>query len=88
MKVPSLFDINGRIGCPATARPEFQTPGQLLTRMDRFGIGRALVYDVAARDYNPSWVNNKLLDQLSDASERLIPAFTSQRHRQVNLNLA
>lgn len=75
MKMPSLFDINGRIGCPATARPEFRTPEQLLARMDRLGIGRSIVFHIAARDYNPMLGNQRLLDEVSTATDRLIPAF-------------
>jgi hypothetical protein len=30
MKLPSWFDVNGNVGCPATARPEFRTPAHLL----------------------------------------------------------
>lgn len=73
--LPSWIDVNGRIGCPATAAPEFRDAAQLLTRMDRLGVGRSIVFHIGARDYNPTWGNRKLLDQLASGSERLIPAF-------------
>jgi len=75
MKLPSWFDVNGSVGCPATARPEFRTPAHLLARMDRLGIGRAIVFHRAACDYNPSFGNQRLLDELAAASDRLIPSF-------------
>ena len=73
--LPAWIDVNGKIGCPATAQPEFRDSAQLLARMDRLGVGRAIVFHVGARDYNPTWGNQKLLDELADGSERLIPAF-------------
>jgi len=73
--LPAWIDVNGSIGCPATAEPEFRDSVQLLARMDRLGVGRAIVFQIGARDYNPTWGNQKLLDELAPGSERLIPAF-------------
>ena len=75
MKLPPLFDVNGSFGCPATAQPMYRTPADLLTQMDRLGIGRSLVFHIAARDHNPRWGNQQLLAELGTASDRLIPAF-------------
>ncbi len=75
MNLPALFDVNGSVGCPANARPAFRTPADLLRHMDRLGIGRSIVFHIAARDYNPSHGNQKLLTELGPASDRLIPAF-------------
>lgn len=75
IKLPPLFDVNGSVGCPATGRPEFRAASDLLARMDRLGIGRSLVFHLAARDYNPRWGNQRLLDELATASDRLMPAF-------------
>ena len=75
MNLPALFDVNGSIGCPANARPAFRTPADLLRHMDRLGIGRSLVFHIAARDYNPSHGNQQLLTELKPVSDRLIPAF-------------
>ncbi|MEI6070743.1 MAG: amidohydrolase family protein [Verrucomicrobiae bacterium] len=75
MKLPTWFDVNGSFGCSATVRPEFPTPAHLLARMDRLGIGSAIVFHIAARDYNPHFGNQRLLDELAAASDRLLPAF-------------
>jgi len=74
-KLPAWIDVNGSIGCPATAEPKFRNSAQLLARMDRLGVGRAIVFHIGARDYNPTWGNQKLLAELAPGSERLIPAF-------------
>jgi len=73
-----LFDANGPIGCGATAAPEYRTPADLLDRMDRLGIARALVWSVPARDHHPALGNQQLLadlDALPAAQrDRLVPS--------------
>ena len=86
MKLPPLFDVNGCFGCPATARPVFRSPADLLTQMDRLGIGRSLVFHIAARDHNPRWGNQKLLTDLGATSNRLIPAFVIGDRKSTRLN--
>ena len=75
MNLPPLFDVNGSFGCPATARPMYRTPADLLGQMDRLGIGRSIVFHIGARDYNPRWGNQQLLAELATTSDRLVPAF-------------
>ena len=79
MALLMLFDANGSFGSGAKARPDLETPADLLAHMDRLGIARALVWHVAARDLNPTWGNRRLgqaIQATDGAEERLTPTYT------------
>lgn len=74
----SLFDVNGRVGCPSKGRPEYCDIDSLLSHLDSLGIQRSLAWHISARDVNPSWGNDELLDMIREsprAENRIIPAF-------------
>ncbi|MHB9025031.1 MAG: amidohydrolase family protein [Armatimonadota bacterium] len=76
--LPPLFDANKQFGFSAAARPDYPTARQLLEHLDRLGIGRALAWHAAARDFDPHWGNERLLKEIAEApgaAERLAPAF-------------
>lgn len=74
----TLFDVNGCIGYSSSGASEFPTADALLRQLDSLGVHRSLVWHVSARDVNPTWGNERLIDEISltsEAEERLIPAF-------------
>lgn len=73
-----LFDANGSFGNGARFNPNFRSAADLLAHMNRLGISKSLVWNIAARDYNAIWGNKRLLEDIkaADAGDRLIPAFT------------
>ena len=76
--LPTLFDVNARVGFSSVVRPEFPCCADLLAHMDRLGIERALTCDIAARGFSQRWGNSRLLDEIAampGAADRLIPAF-------------
>ncbi len=68
-----FFDCNCFIGLPmnGVAKPA-ATAGDLLARMDRAGIERALVWHVAQRDYAVPPGNRMLADAIDGHEERLV----------------
>jgi predicted TIM-barrel fold metal-dependent hydrolase len=75
--VPVLFDINGFVGQSVTGGAEFPTVQERLAHMDRLGIGRALVWNVEARQDHALSANRRLLVDLRatpEAAGRIVPA--------------
>ncbi len=75
----NLFDVNCNFGSGATSPPDFPVVNDLLSHMNRLEINYGLVWHTGARDYNTTWGNRKMLDEISEnskASTRLFPAFT------------
>jgi hypothetical protein len=79
IKTTKLFSANACIGYSSSTPPEFKNAGELLRHMNRLEIERALVWHAAARDFDPAWGNQRLLEEIKSepgADGRLIPAFT------------
>ncbi len=77
--LPPLFDANASYGTSATEAPECPTLADRLAHMDRLGIRRALVWNVAARQDHPLGCNRQLLDDLRatpGTAGRIVPALS------------
>ncbi len=77
-KVPVLFDVNGCSGKPSSGASEFPEMRDRLAFMDRFGIGRALVWNRESDQCNAGAANRALAARIRatpGAGDRLIPAF-------------
>lgn len=72
-----FFDANGSFGNGARFNPNYNSAADLLAHMDRLGISKSLVWNIAARDYNAMWGNKRLMEDIkaAGAGDRLIPAF-------------
>lgn len=70
-----LFDANAFFGGPTLASTPWVSWGDLIERMDRVGIARALVWHVAQRDCAPQAGNCLLCDALGE-SDRLCGCWT------------
>lgn len=80
MKSPFYLSVNGSYGQGPYAKPEFTTLPQLLSHMDKLGIGQCVVNHNAARDLHPVFGNRFLLNDIEKtpgAKERVIPAFAA-----------
>ncbi len=78
-KVPVLFDVNACSGKPASGASEYPDIRDRLTFMDRFGIGRALVWNVESDQNHAGACNRALATRIRatpGARGRLIPSFT------------
>lgn len=74
-----LFDANGPVGTGTRNEGDFKTCADLLRHMDRLGIARALVWSVAARDWDQVHGNRELLKELESLAMgrergRLVPS--------------
>ena len=78
-KVPVLFDVNARSGKPASGSADFPDMSDRLDFMNRFGIGRALVWNVES-DQNHAGASNRALAARIRATPgargRIVPAFS------------
>ncbi len=72
-----IFDVNIGLGRIAGSRGRyFRETGELLTAMDRFGISRALVYSMLARETDCEKGNSQLLQDIA-GSTRLSPCWVA-----------
>jgi uncharacterized protein len=77
-KLPVLFDANGSLGASSASDAAFPAASDLLNHMDRLGIGRSVVWNVAGREDNVRFTNHWLQDQIDrtpGAVGRLIPSY-------------
>jgi uncharacterized protein len=76
-EISNYININACIGSGTRGHSDFPTTTDLLDHMNYLGIDRSFVWDLSARDLNPSYGNRKLLNKLttSETNERLIPVF-------------
>ena len=78
-RVPVLFDANGSVGKKSSGAPEFPDLRARLDYMNRFGIARALVWNVESQQNHAGASNHALLEQIQTtpgAQGRIIPAFS------------
>ena len=70
------FDANVALGRPLQRPPVFfETAADLVAVLRRYGIERALVYDILSRELHPADGNARLRDTIS-RHEELMPAFS------------
>ncbi|NLO82856.1 MAG: amidohydrolase family protein [Clostridiales bacterium] len=75
-----FFDCNCSFGMRSILYPEsFYKVEDLVKKMDRYGIKRALVYHSMAREYAPSVGNRMLMDEIK-VYPFLIPLWTVMPH--------
>lgn len=80
MEESCFFDCNCSFGMRGILNPgSFYKVEDLLSRMSRYGIKRALVYHSMAREYNPSTGNQMLVDEIGKHSS-LIPVWAVMHH--------
>jgi len=70
-----IVDANCGLGHVAGKDGGARTADELLTRMDRLGIHRALVYAVVARKGNWQYGNSWLMERIAGRRDRLIPCW-------------
>jgi uncharacterized protein len=80
-KMPSLFNVNGSLGCGTIAKSAFRNADDLLKHMDRLGIERSLVWHIPdAGIFDVILESDKeIMKEIMAvplAKQRLIPAFT------------
>src|ERR1039458_9985712 len=78
-RVPVLFDVNGSGGKSADGKTDFPVARERLGFMNRFGISRALVWNVESLQHHALSSNRMLIDEIEatpGARGRLIPALT------------
>lgn len=75
-----FFDCNCSFGMRAIMNPgSFYRVEDLVNRMARYGIKRALVYHSMAREYSPSIGNKMLMDEIKNYPF-LVPVWTVMPH--------
>lgn len=80
MEALKFFDCNCSFGMRSIVNPgSFWKLEDLLDRMDRYGIGKALVWHSMSREYSPAVGNKMLLDEIKDHPE-LLPVWTVMHH--------
>lgn len=80
MKSAYYINLNGRYGRGAYALPDYNTLADLLSAMDRLGIGQTVAYHSNACDLHPVYGNRMLLEDIRttpQAVERVIPALVA-----------
>lgn len=76
----NFFDCSCIVGRRSLVNPgSFYRTAELLERMDRYGIGKALVYHASAREYDPACGNDALRQELP-ATSRLLPVWVILPH--------
>lgn len=75
----TLFDVNARWGTSAAQAVGFEKISSLLAHMDRLGIERSLVWNVASREDHVPLCNRQLQDAIDEtpgAIGRVLPMYT------------
>lgn len=82
MEPLTYFDCNSSLGRRGIVHPgSFVHPEDLIDKMDRYGIERALVYHSLAREYDPAAGNRMLMDELARLpANRLAPVWVVMPH--------
>jgi predicted TIM-barrel fold metal-dependent hydrolase len=78
-KVPVLVDANGSFGKKSSGEPDYPAIADRLAYMNRFGISRALVWNVESLQNHAGSSNRKLLDEIAStpgARGRIIPCLS------------
>ena len=70
-----LFDVNCAVGTWPTDRPAYESVAELLSEMERLGIGQALVSHTLAQSFDPPQGNRILMQEIY-AHEVLHPCWT------------
>lgn len=76
----NFFDSNCYIGRSAVINPgSFYSPDELLKRMNKYGIGKSLVYHSVSRDHSPS-EGNRILSVELEEHDKLYPIWVVLPH--------
>lgn len=80
MQKLKFFDCNCSFGMRAIVNPgSFYKMEDLLDRMDRYGIDKALVWHSMAKEYNPAVGNEMLMEEIKQYPE-LVPVWSVMHH--------
>lgn len=75
-----FFDCNSYFGMRKLMLPgSFHTKEELLSRMERYGIDKALVHHAFARELDPAIGNARLMEEIS-GEDKLVPAWMIMPH--------